>query len=173
MACKGSSSSAEYGHRSNQVLVPTPAPLRLDAHRQDDVVDPLTIGYTILTTGQDIRIAKDDPAVTSKVGWLPPSAVGEMAYFTLAMVRPNRQNIHMRHALPLAAFAMNTGEALLVTATRRPIKPEEKEQLRVARQRLAHVRPAVEAAMPDAAEPRALLHGQNDSGGRHVFDFAF
>jgi hypothetical protein len=135
--------------------------------------DTLTIGYTIFTTGQDIRIAKDDPAVTSKVGWLPPPAVGEMAYFTLAMVRPNRQNIHMRHALPLAAFAMNTGEALLVTATRRPIKPEEKEQLRVARQRLAHVRPAVEAAMPNAAEPRALMHGQNDSGGRHVFDFAF
>jgi hypothetical protein len=28
------------------------------------------------------------------------------------------------------------------------------------------------ATMPDTAEPRALLHGSNDSGGRHVFDFA-
>src|SRR5215213_7557646 len=37
----------------------------------------LTIGYTIFTTGEDIRAAKDDPAVTSKVGWLPPPAVGE------------------------------------------------------------------------------------------------
>jgi hypothetical protein len=133
----------------------------------------LTIGYTIFTTGEDVHAAKDDPKVTSKVGWLPPPAVGEMAYFTLAMVRPNRQRIHLRHALPVAAFAMNTGEALLVTATRRAIKPEEKEELRVARQRLALARPKILAAMPDTAEPRALLHGANESGGRHVFDFAF
>jgi hypothetical protein len=133
----------------------------------------LTIGYTIFTTGEDVRAAKDDPKVTSKVGWLPPPTVGEMAYFMLAMVRPNRQQIHMRHALPVAAFAMNTGEALLVTATRRAIKPEEKEQLRVARQSLALARPKLLAAMPDTAEPRALLHGANESGGRHVFDFAF
>lgn len=96
-----------------------------------------------------------------------------MAYFMLAMVRPNRQQINMRHALPVAAFAMKTGEALLVTATRRPIKPEEKEELRVTRQRLALARPKLLAAMPDTAEPRALLHGANESGGRHVFDFAF
>ena len=133
----------------------------------------LTIGYTIFTTGEDVRAAKDDPKVTSKVGWLPPPAVGEMAYFMLAMVRPNRQQINMRHALPVAAFAMKTGEALLVTATRRPIKPEEKEELRVTRQRLALARPKLLAAMPDTAEPRALLHGANESGGRHVFDFAF
>jgi hypothetical protein len=132
----------------------------------------LTIGYTIFTTGEDVRVAKDDPKVTSKVGWLPPPAVGQMAYFTLAMVRPNRQQIHLRHALPVAAFAMNTGEALLVTATRRAIKPEEKEQLRVVRGRLALARPTLVATMPDTAEPRALLHGSNDSGGRHVFDFA-
>lgn len=111
--------------------------------------------------------------MTSKVGWLPPPAMGEMAYFTLAMVRPNRQQIHMRHALPVAAFAMKTGEALLVTATRRAIKPEEKEQLRVVRQRLALARPTLVAAMPDTAEPRALMHGHNDAGGRHVFDIAF
>jgi hypothetical protein len=49
----------------------------------------LTIGYTIFTTGEDVRAAKDDPKVTSKVGWLPPPTVSEMAYFTLAMVRPN------------------------------------------------------------------------------------
>jgi hypothetical protein len=133
----------------------------------------LTIGYTIFTTGEDVRAAKDDPKVTGKVGWLPPPEVGEMAYFTLAMVRPNRQRIHLRYALPVAAFAMNTGEALLVTATRRAIKPEEKEELRVARERLALARPRILAAMPDAAEPRALLHGANESGGRHVFDFAF
>ena len=132
----------------------------------------LTIGYTIFTTGEDVRAAKDDPKVTSKVGWLPPPASGEIAYFMLAMVRPNRQQIHMRHALPVAAFAMNTGEALLVTATRRAIKPEEKEQFRVVRQRLAVVRPKHVAAMPDSAEPRALLHGANESGGRHVLDFA-
>jgi hypothetical protein len=135
--------------------------------------DTLTIGYTIFTTGQDVRVAKDDPKVTSKVGWLPPPAVGEMAYFTLAMVRPNRQHIHMRHALPVAAFAMNTGEALLVTATRRAIKPEEKENLRVLRQRLALARATLVARMPDTAEPRALVHGHNDAGGRHVFDIAF
>jgi hypothetical protein len=133
----------------------------------------LTIGYTIFTTGEDVRTAKDDPKVTSKVGWLPPPTVGEMAYFMLAMIRPNGQQIHMRHALPVAAFAMNTGEALLVTATRRPIRPEEKEQLRVVRQRLALARPELVAAMPDTAEPRALLHGADESGGRHVFDFAF
>jgi hypothetical protein len=40
----------------------------------------LTIGYTIFTTGEDVRVAKDDPRVTGKVGWLPPPAVGEMAY---------------------------------------------------------------------------------------------
>jgi hypothetical protein len=36
----------------------------------------LTIGYTIFTTGEDIRLAKDDPGVTGKVGWLsrPPWA---------------------------------------------------------------------------------------------------
>jgi hypothetical protein len=133
----------------------------------------LTIGYTIFTTGADVRAAKDDPKVTSKVGWLPPPAVGEMAYFTLAMVRPNRQQIHLRHALPVAAFAMNTGEALLVLATRRAIKPEEKEELRVARQRLALVRPKILTTTPDTAQPRALLHGANEAGGRHVFDFAF
>jgi hypothetical protein len=88
------------------------------------------------------------------------------------MVRPNRQQIHLRHALPVAAFAMNTGEALLVTATRRAIEPEEKEQLRVVRGRLALARPTLVATMPDTAEPRVLLHGSNDSGGRHVFDFA-
>jgi hypothetical protein len=135
--------------------------------------DTLTIGYTIFTTGEDIRAAKDDPTVTGKVGWLPPPAVGEMAYFTVAMIKPNRQRIHLRHALPVAAFAMKTGEALLVTATRRAIKPEEKEELRVVRQRLALARPTVVAAMPHTAEPRALLHGANESGGRHVFDFAF
>src|SRR5215216_7523520 len=133
----------------------------------------LTIGYTIFTTGEDVRAAKDDPKVTSNVAWLPPPTVGEMAYFMLAMVRPNGKQIHMRHALPVAAFAMNTGEALLVTATRRAIKPEEKEQLRVVRQRLALARPELVATMPDTAEPRALLHGANESGGRHVFDFAF
>jgi hypothetical protein len=135
--------------------------------------DTLTIGYTIVTTGEDVRVAKDDPNVTGKVGWLPPPAVGEMAYFMVAFLRPNRQHINMRNALPVAAFAMKTGEALLITATRRAIKPEEKEQLRVARQRLAFARPALVAAMPDSAEPRALMHGQNDSGGRHVFDFSF
>jgi hypothetical protein len=104
----------------------------------------LTIGYTIFTTGEDVR----------RYG------------------QANRQQIHLRHALPVAAFAMNTGEALLVTATRRAIKPEEKEQLRVVRGRLALARPTLVATMPDTAEPRALLHGSNDSGGRHVFDFA-
>jgi hypothetical protein len=111
--------------------------------------------------------------VTGKVGWLPPPAVGEMAYFTVALVRPNRQRIHLRNALPVAALAMKTGEALLITATRRLVKPEEKEQLRVTRQTLGLARPAVVASMPDSAELRALLHGQNDSGGRHVFDFSF
>ena len=96
-----------------------------------------------------------------------------MAYFTIAFVRPNRQHINLRNALPMAALAMGTGEALLVTATRRPIKPEEKEQLRVARQKLALARPVVVASMPDTAEPRALVHGQNETGGRHVFDFSF
>jgi hypothetical protein len=67
---------------------------------------------------------------------------------------------------------MNTGEALLVTATCRAIKPEEKEQLRVVRGRLALARPTLVATMPDTAEPTALLHGSNDSGRRHVFDFA-
>jgi hypothetical protein len=38
-------------------------------------------------------------------------------------------------------------------ATRRPIRPEEKEQLRVARQRLALARPEIMANMPDSAEP--------------------
>jgi hypothetical protein len=132
----------------------------------------LTIGYTIFTTGEDIRIAKDDPTVTGKVGWLPPPAVGEMAYFTVALMKPNRQHIELRHALPVAAFSMKSGEALLITATRRAIKPEEKEQLRVVRQRLALARPTLVANMPDSAEPRALMHAQNDSGGRHVFDFA-
>jgi hypothetical protein len=28
------------------------------------------------------------------------------------------------------------------------------------------------ANMPDSAEPRVLMHGQNDSGGRYVFDLA-
>ena len=102
-----------------------------------------------------------------------PPAVGEMAYFIIAFIRPNRQRINLRNALPVAAFAMRTGEALLITATRRPIKSEEKEQLRVARQKLALARPTVVASMPDTAEPRALVHGQNDSGGRHVFDFSF
>jgi hypothetical protein len=60
----------------------------------------------------------------------------------------------------------------LITATRRAIKPEEKEQLRVVPQRLALTGPVVVANMPDSAEPRAVLHGQNDFGGRHVFDFA-
>jgi hypothetical protein len=46
--------------------------------------DVLTIGYTIFTTGKDVRVAKDDPRVTGKVGWLPPPAVGEMAFFTVA-----------------------------------------------------------------------------------------
>jgi hypothetical protein len=132
----------------------------------------LTIGYTIFTTGEDIRAAKDDPAVTSKVGWLPPPAVGEMAYFTVALMRPGRQHIELRHQVPVAAIAMKSGEAVLITATRRPIRPEEKEQLRVARQRLALARPEIMANMPDSAEPRALMHGQNDSGGRYVFDLA-
>jgi hypothetical protein len=132
----------------------------------------LTIGYTIFTTGEDIRVAKDDPAVTSKVGWLPLPAVGEMAYFTVALMRPNRQHIELRHAVPVAAIAMKSGEAVLITATRRPIRPEEKEQLRVARQRLALARLEVMANMPDSAEPRVLMHGQNDSGGRYVFDLA-
>jgi hypothetical protein len=133
----------------------------------------LTIGYTIFTTGDDIRVAKDDPKMTSKVGWLPPPAVGEMGYFTIAFIRPNRQPINLRNALPVAAFAMRTGEALLVTATRRPIKPEEKEQLRVTRQKLALAQPMVVANRPDTAEPRALIHGQNETGRRHVFDFSF
>ena len=113
----------------------------------------LTIGYTIFTTGEDVRVAKDDPKVTSKVGWLPPPAVGQMAYFTLAMVRPNRQQIHLRHALPVAAFAMNAGEALLVTATRRAIKPEEKEQLRVVHGRLALARPTLVQPCPTPRSP--------------------
>jgi hypothetical protein len=133
----------------------------------------LTIGYTIFTTGEDIRIAKDDPNVTSKVRWLPPPAVGEVAYFMVIFLRPNHQHIHMRNALPVAAFAMKTGEALLITATRRPIKPEEKKQLRIARQRLALTRPAISATMPDSAEPRSLMHGQDNSGGWYVFDFSF
>jgi hypothetical protein len=133
----------------------------------------LTIGYTIFTTGEDVRIAKDDPRVTDKVGWLPPPAVGEMAYFIVALLRPNRQHINLLSALPVAAFAMKTGEALLITATRRAIKPEERDRLHVVRQRLALVRPTVVANMPGSAEPRALLHDQNDSGGRQVFDFAF
>jgi hypothetical protein len=132
----------------------------------------LTIGYTIFTTGEDIRMAKDDPKVTGKVGWLPPPTVGEMAYFTVTLMKPNRQHIELCHALPVAAFSMKSGEALLITATRRAIKPEEKEQLRVVRQRLALARPTHVANMPDSAEPRALMHGQNDFGGRHVFDFA-
>jgi hypothetical protein len=132
----------------------------------------LTIGYTIFTTGEDIRIAKDDPNVTGKVGWLPPPAVGEMAYFTVALMEPNHQHIELRHAMPVAAFAMKSGEALLIIATRRPLRPEEKEQLRVVRQRLALARPALMANMPASAEPRALIHGQNDSGGRYVFDLA-
>jgi len=78
----------------------------------------------------------------------------------------------LRHAVPVAAIAMKSGEAVLITATRRPIRPEEKEQLRVARQRLALARPEIMANMPDSAEPRALMHGQNDSGGRYVFDLA-
>lgn len=133
----------------------------------------LTVGYTIFTTGEDVRPAKDDPGVTGKVGWLPPPDVGEMACFTLAFLRPNRQHISMRNALPVAAFAMKTGETLLVTATRRAIKPEEKEYLRLVRQRLALARPAVVARMGDSAKPRALLHGHNDSGDRRVFDFSF
>jgi hypothetical protein len=133
----------------------------------------LTIGYTIFTSGEDIRDAKDDPAVTSKVGWLPPPSVGEMAYFMVAFVRPTGQRIHMRNALPVAGFALKTGEAVLITATCRNIKPEEKEHLRVVRQRLALAHSRIVAAMPDSAEPRALMHGQNDSGARHVFDFAF
>jgi hypothetical protein len=80
----------------------------------------LTIGYTIFTTGEDIRGAKDDPKVTGKVGWLPPPAVGEMAYFTVALMKPNRQHIELRHALPVAAFSMKSGEALLIT---RPAAP--------------------------------------------------
>jgi hypothetical protein len=55
-------------------------------------------------------------------------------------MRPNRQHIELRHAVPVAAIAMKSGEAVLITATRRPIRPEEKEQLRVAHQRLALAR---------------------------------
>jgi hypothetical protein len=87
-------------------------------------------------------------------------------------MRPSRQHIELRHQVPVAAIAMNSGEAVLITATRRPIRPEEKEQLRVARQRLALSRLEIMANMPDSAEPRALMHGQNDSGGRYVFDLA-
>jgi hypothetical protein len=87
-------------------------------------------------------------------------------------MKSNRQHIELRHALPVAAFAMKSGEAVLSTATRRAIKPEEKEQLHVVRQKLALLRPALVANMPDSAEPRALMHGQNDLGDRHVFDFA-
>jgi hypothetical protein len=95
-----------------------------------------------------------------------------MAYFTVAQMRPSRQHIELRHQVPVAAIARKSGEAVLITATRRPIRPEEKEQLRVARQRLALARPEIMANMPDSAEPRALMHGQNDSGGRYVFDLA-
>ncbi|HEY5985254.1 MAG TPA: hypothetical protein VIV12_02560 [Streptosporangiaceae bacterium] len=82
--------------------------------------------YTIFTTGEDIRVAKDDPDVTGKVGWLPPPEVGEMAYFMVAFARPTGQQIHMRNAVPVAGFAMKTGEALLVTATRRAINPRRR-----------------------------------------------
>jgi hypothetical protein len=86
----------------------------------------LTIGYTIFTTGEDVRVAKDDPKVTSKVGWLPPPAVGQMAYFTLAMVRPNRQQIHLRHALPVAAFAMNTARPFWSLLPAAPSSPRRR-----------------------------------------------
>src|SRR5574341_929986 len=63
----------------------------------------------------------------------------------------------MRNAVPVAGFAMKTGEALLVTATHRTVKPEEKEQLRVVRQGLAHVRPAGRPCRTPRS-PRALMH---------------
>jgi hypothetical protein len=88
---------------------------------------------------------------------------------TDSQLRPNRQHIELRHAVPVAAFAMKSGEAVLITATRRLIRPEKKEQLRVARRRLALARPEIMANMPDSAEPRVLMHGQNDSGGRYAF----
>lgn len=133
----------------------------------------LTVAYTMFTTGEDIRDAKDNPAVTGKVGWLPPPAVGEMGFFTVLFMRPTGQEVTLSSTLPVAAFALGTGDAVLVTASHRPIRREEKPQLRIMRRRLALLRRKVAEAIPGAAELRALIHAENDHGGRFVCDLAF
>ncbi|WP_198950672.1 hypothetical protein [Kineosporia sp. A_224] len=140
--------------------------------RPSPLGDTLTVGYSIFTTADDIRPALDQPNVTRKVGWLPAPRAGQVSYITVSLMRPTGRVIQLQRAIPLAAFALRTGDAVLVTGTWREMKDEERTAIEACRARLRPIRQQFKIISPNSAEPRALMHSRGENDHRQVFDFA-
>ncbi len=138
------------------------------------VADTLTTGFTIWTSGDDVVPANPDGAPTRDMVWVPPPSSDEMGFFTVAFMRPTGRVVNFKGYLPVAAFAMDSGEAAMILASRRPMRPDERDQLVQHRDRLSLARTKLEEVrgepLPDSY--RVMLHGKADDGARFVLDLS-
>ena len=89
-------------------------------------------------------------------------------------MRPTGRVVNFKGYLPVAAFAMDSGEAAMILASRRPMRPDERDQLVQHRDRLSLARTKLEEVrgepLPDPC--RVMLHGKADDGARFVLDLS-
>jgi hypothetical protein len=135
------------------------------------VKDTLTIGTHIWTTADDLAEDGGPGRLPSDVIWLDPPKEDEMGFLTVALVRPTGTPISIRGYLPLAGIGMANGEAVLLLASRRPMRAAEKEQLQSIREGLATAREQVDS-LRNAGSPRAIVPVRGDDGQRHFLDLS-
>jgi hypothetical protein len=136
--------------------------------------ETVTPAYTIFTSGQDITFVQDDESIEDKVCWLPPPEEDETAFFSIFFLRPTGTAIEFKGGyVPINAFALKTGEALLLAAARRKMKDDERAQLIKYRELLANARDYVSQNVPSAGPNlRALLPRHNEDGNRYILDLS-
>jgi hypothetical protein len=136
--------------------------------RPADSSSGLTPVFAVWTSGEDICSAPDDRTPAEETLWLPAPNRSEAAILHLFLLKPKGETIKLEGFLPLAAFAMKTGEALLIATSRRLVADQERAWLALRRPALL--------AMPGREKviaPRALVYLDSDEQGvRWVLDLA-
>jgi hypothetical protein len=138
------------------------------------IQDTLTIGFSIWTSGADVVPSDPNAVPEDKVIWVEAPGDDEMGHFTVAFVRPNGTRINLKNYVPVAAFAMDSNEVALVLVTKRPMRPDEVEQLGQRREMVARARRELEdrADGPLPTTLRAMAPGRNDNGDRYILDLS-
>jgi hypothetical protein len=132
----------------------------------------LTEGYSILTMAQDIIDAPSSESLP-KVVWLRGLQPGEIGAIQIAFMRANGITVEFKGWKPVAIFPMETGEAAVILAMKRPIKEAEYMNFERWRARLRGSEiNAVRKALEDRSDLRALIHQVDASGRRYALDLA-